>query len=454
MKANILLRLSIILVSFILVLWTVFVAYYHIQQGIEAKEVNPTPERLSLILEILRETPAQDREKLLTALRSPFLDLDILPRHALLFDAQGRYYSRTNVYSYSAELGNGLLHVEENLPWVNPFRNAFDWLAGEEKSAYPSNALTFWLGLDAQYMLVARSLVPIVVTPFGLPTGTAAGIIGAGLALITILIFHREVLPLKKFAALVEKIDPAGETIEFPKFRSATSEIRSLRNAFLRLQSRLQTLTRTRMALIGGIQHDIRSFATRLRLRLEALPDELERERAIADINDMIVLLDDALLAAQAGFGSLDQQIVDVDEWLGGEVRDLQSVGFQVRLESRTESEAIQVLADRVALRRVLVNLVENAIKYGVKCRVSLAREEDFAVITVDDWGPGFNGPSAGLLLEPFVRAEISRARTTGGAGLGLAIASSLAEAHGGSIDLGNHPEGGRVSLRLPAFDE
>ncbi|MEP2435280.1 ATP-binding protein [Roseibium sp.] len=447
------LRTILIFISSLLMVWTIFVAYYYIQQGIKANEVNPSPGRIATILTLVNAAQPQDRDTLLDALGSPFLELDILPRHALLFDGQGPAYSRPNVREYSSVFGESLLHVEENLPWNSPFRDAFDTVLGRQGFTYPASALTFWLAIDDHYMLVVRSLVPIVVSPLGLPTGTAAGIIGAGFAFLTILIFHREVLPLRKFAALVEKIDPAGETIDFPKFRSATPEIRSLRDAFLRLQSRLQTLTRTRMALIGGIQHDVRSFATRLRLRVETVPDESERERAIADIDDMITLLDDALLAARAGFGSLDQQIVDIAEWLVGEVQDLRSIGFDVHYDDCPVQDCDQVLADRVALRRILVNLVENAIKYGNECSITLQQDQDMIDINIDDRGPGFQDDTARLLIEPFVRAEASRARKTGGAGLGLAIANSLAEAHGGHITLSNHPEGGRVSLSLPVFD-
>lgn len=432
--------------------WTIFVAYHYIQQGIKATQVNPSPHRVATILELVNTTKPQNRDYLLTAIRSPFLELDILPRHALLFDGQGPVYTRPNVQAYSVVFGDALLHVEENLSWNSPFRDAFESLFGRKGFTYPASALTFWLAIDEHYMLVVRSLVPIVVSPLGLPTGTAAGIIGAGLAFLTILIFHREVLPLRKFASLVERIDPAGETIDFPRFRSATPEIRSLRNAFLHLQSRLQTLTRTRMALIGGIQHDVRSFATRLRLRVETVPDESERERAIADINDMIALLDDALLAARAGFGSLDQQIIDIAEWLTIEVGDLRSIGFDVHYDEVSGQGCGQVLADRVALRRILVNLVENAIKYGRECSITLQQDRDMVDIHIDDRGPGFEDDTARLLIEPFVRAETSRARKTGGAGLGLAIANSLADAHGGFITLSNQPMGGRVTLRLPIF--
>jgi signal transduction histidine kinase len=111
------------------------------------------------------------------------------------------------------------------------------------------------------------------------------------------------------------------------------------------------------------------------------------------------------------------------------------------------------LLGDRVALRRVVFNLIDNAVKYGRRARLSLSRDAQWIVLLVDDDGPGIAADKRELLLEPFVRLEGSRNRQTGGAGLGLAIVRNLIEAHGGQIQISDAPGGGaRIGVRLPGF--
>ena len=95
---------------------------------------------------------------------------------------------------------------------------------------------------------------------------------------------------------------------------------------------------------------------------------------------------------------------------------------------------------------------VDNAIKYGTRARATFDQDEERITILIDDDGPGFSEEARSLLLEPFVRAEPSRSRGTGGAGLGLSVARSLTEAHDGAISLENTPRGGRVKVTLPLF--
>ena len=104
-----------------------------------------------------------------------------------------------------------------------------------------------------------------------------------------------------------------------------------------------------------------------------------------------------------------------------------------------------------MALRRAIGNLVENAVAYGERARVGLAAGAGRVDVVVDDDGPGIPAEAAARVFEPFVRLEGSRSRDTGGVGLGLAIARSVARSHGGDVLLENRPEGGlRAILRLP----
>jgi signal transduction histidine kinase len=207
------------------------------------------------------------------------------------------------------------------------------------------------------------------------------------------------------------------------------------------------------MVMLGGISHDVRTYATRLRLRAEKIDDELERDRAIADINDMIVLLDDALLASRAGAGELAEEMVEIHDIVWGEVTDRQRGGANIDYQRDQWKRPPIVLGDRLALRRVVANLAENAIKYGGCAHLRSTIVGSDILLTVDDEGAGIPPEQRQAMLEPFSRLETSRNRGTGGAGLGLAIARGLVEAHRGELSIQEAPSGGaRISVRLPLF--
>ena len=212
-------------------------------------------------------------------------------------------------------------------------------------------------------------------------------------------------------------------------------------------------LIKGRMALIGGLQHDVRTFATRLRLRVDKISDPVERDRAVTDIQDMIHLLDDALLSSRAGANELDEELIELAALVRSEAADRGEQNADVTVATAPETAGLHVLGDRLALRRVVANLVENALKYGGAAHLGLATRNGEMVLTVDDRGPGIPPDQRALLLEPFTRIEGSRARRTGGSGLGLAVVHSLLLAHRGTLEIGDAPGGGaRITVRLPIF--
>ena len=116
-----------------------------------------------------------------------------------------------------------------------------------------------------------------------------------------------------------------------------------------------------------------------------------------------------------------------------------------------TAPESVFLTLRPTAIRRALRNLIDNALRYGTRAEVALVRQGGEAVITIADHGPGLPEDQLEAVFEPFVRGEASRSRATGGVGLGLAIARSIARAQGGEVTLANRPEGGLLAtLRLP----
>lgn len=436
-------RIFAISASILLALWIALITVFYVTNDLSRTATRLSPEQLAAITELLTTLPAEARPRALAALQSSMLELQIVPAEALPAE-DGEPVDEKEMTAYRQMLGTRLqeirlMHQERGLP--------------RPRQIFPTaRPIEFRIALDDGQILVAEARTPFFVTLFGLPAGMAPGLIGTLFACLAFFLLHREINPLTRLAAALDRVDPSGEPISLPPLRSTTPETRALARAFDRLQMRLQAMTRSRMALIGGIQHDVRSFATRLRLRLEQLPDDSERERATADIDDMIGLLDNALLASKAGIGALNEELLDLSELLRAEIADFAGAGLPVTLEMVETGTEISVIADRVALRRVIANVIDNALCYGHRARVGLAVTRTEATISIADDGPGFSQENKDVLLEPFVRAEPSRARSTGGAGLGLAVARTLIEAQGGSIALENGARGGVVRLSLPLY--
>src|SRR5919202_6896759 len=132
-------------------------------------------------------------------------------------------------------------------------------------------------------------------------------------------------------------------------------------------------MLRVRMTQVGGLAPDVRTFATRLRLRVEHIPDEAERQRAIADIDDMIRLLDDALLSTRAGAGGLSQEMVELAALLEGDVHDRRVQGAAVDLLVDERARNLVVLGDRLALRRGFPHTIHKSLAYGHAAHVLAA---------------------------------------------------------------------------------
>ena len=441
-------RLLAIGTSLFVVLWIVLItSFYWSGRGSE-RQINPKPEQLKALATLANQLGPPDITTLVEAMASAMISVEIHPPSEQPH-TDINLLEEEEFAPYRTQLGAQLIRIQPN--------ESLKGRPGARLFAGVVFPLEFWIRLQNGNLMIVEVKTSFISTRSGVPAGIYAGLLGAILSALAFFLLHREIRPLAKLAAAVEKIDPTGEMVELPQFRTATPEVTALSAAFNRLQVRLHTLARSRVALIGGIQHDIRSFATRLHLRVEKLPQEQDRLRATADIRDMIELLDNALMASRAEVGALNEELLDIGVLLRGEIADFRQAGEQVTLEQVPATEEILVLGDRLALRRVFVNVIENAIKYGTKAHVQVKENTDGIYVIIEDEGPGFgeNESEHALLLEPFTRSEPSRARKTGGAGLGLAVVQALLSAHGGKITLSATSEGhGRVVLSLPLLSQ
>ena len=439
-------RIGLIVVVGLGMAWISTIALYYIARAHTAESNTlPVPGHIAALVELIERTPSEERKLVLRVASSETFAARIDAGANTGTTAQ-RILPRLNQRAIESSLqALGGRPVSVNFADVGERRRLFSRLVPP--------TVDVRVGLRTGDTLVIEVGNAILLGPLGLPVGFGAGIFGTLIALLALLVMHRETKPLARLAEAVDRVDLSLDPVALPEARRSAPEIRSLIDAFNRLQGRLGELLRSRMAMLGGISHDVRTYATRLRLRAEKINDEAERDRAIADINDMILLLDDALLASRAGAGELAEEMVEIDDIIRAEVADRRSGGARIDYQGGHWKQVPIVLGDRLALRRVVANLADNAIKYGGSAHLrSMIVDKDF-LLTVDDEGAGIPPEHRQAMLEPFSRLETSRSRGTGGAGLGLAIARGLTEAHGGALSIQQAPSGGaRISVRLPLF--
>ena len=251
--------------------------------------------------------------------------------------------------------------------------------------------------------------------------------------------------PIRVFAEAAERLgaDPEAE----PLTPSGPSEVRTAIHAFNDMQASLRDHMRRRAQTVAAIAHDLRTPLTRLRFRAEQAPEAV-RDRMAADIEEMDALIGQAMAYVRGEATPDRREHFDLDALAAACAEGFKETGEAVTFDGGGE---LPVEADPAALRRALGNLIANAVKYSGGARVKAFAEAGRAVVTVEDDGPGLSDDDLEAVFEPFHRAEPSRSRETGGAGLGLTVARQAARAHGGEVTVANRPGGGLLArLDLP----
>ena len=267
----------------------------------------------------------------------------------------------------------------------------------------------------------------------------------AGLAY---LVTRMTMRPLKRLAQAAKDL---GNDINHPPLTLAGSgEIRQASAAFNAMQARIRQHIAQRTQMLAAITHDLQTPLTRMRLRLEKVRDEDLQQKLVGDLSAMQHMVREGLDLARSMDSSEAMQALDLDSLLDSVCSDAADGGQDVRLKGRA---AMKLMGRPMALRRCLGNLIDNAVKYGQQASVTVERMTGAARVRIRDNGPGIPADQLAMVFEPFYRIETSRSRESGGTGLGLTIARNIAEQHGASVLLANHPDGGlEVTLLIPEY--
>ncbi|MBU2146234.1 MAG: HAMP domain-containing protein [Alphaproteobacteria bacterium] len=256
---------------------------------------------------------------------------------------------------------------------------------------------------------------------------------------------RRIVGPMSALAVGADRLGRGLDTDPLPM--TGPSEVRETTQAFNRMKDRLTRFVNERTHMLTALSHDLRSPLTAMRLRIEMLDETEDSVRLNALVEEMQAMVEATLEFARGVAKAEPAAEVDVAALLSDLVGDVGEDRATLLV-----SQPLHATIRPQALNRALRKLIDNAVRYGGIAKVTLKRESDMAAITIADNGPGLPDDQLEAVFEPFVRLEGSRSRNTGGVGLGLAIARTIIQAHGGTVILRNLPGGGlEAVVHLPA---
>lgn len=322
------------------------------------------------------------------------------------------------------------------------------WLTHGLRGAAPRGPIRLLVGLRSGEVVVIER-VPVVLQQLASRYFAIALVAAVILALLMAVLLWQVVRPLARLVQAAEAFRGAFDAPDAPL--TGAREIRALAAALNAMKQRIGGSIGERTRMLAAIAHDLRTYLTRLRLRVERIAEDRPRQQAIADVEEMGLLLDDILLFARedAG-GTAAAPVIDARAEVLAYAETRRDIGDAVEVE--VPAGPARCRCAPLALRRILANLIDNAIRYGARAHVSLAIEREWVRIAVTDEGPGVSKEFLDRLTEPFERLETSRGRHSGGAGLGLAIVKGLAQSHGGGLTFETASNGAlRAIVRLPA---
>ena len=268
--------------------------------------------------------------------------------------------------------------------------------------------------------------------------------LGVGLVVVVVLCVVLVRHAVRPLTMLTKAADRLGRDVLAPPVEiRGPREVMAAASAFNRMQGRLRRFIEDRTQMIAAISHDLRTPITRLKLRAEFIEDDEQRLKILADLDEMEAMISSTLAFARDD--SARESKVTVD--LVGVLIDLCDQ-FSVSFDGPDE---LEMTLGANGVKRAFANLIENACKYAGGGRLTLRVDGDNVVVTIDDDGPGIPVSELENVFAPFYRVESSRNRETGGTGLGLAVARSAIRGNGGDVTLANRsPNGLTATVTLP----
>ena len=314
----------------------------------------------------------------------------------------------------------------------------------------PRQAITVSVPLFDGNWLNGAALEPPVTPPIGWQPAAFLALLLGSIVGVLLLLIGRVTRPLSALASAADSLG-RGATVG-PVPENGPMEVRVTTRAFNAMQDRLSRYVDDRTRMLAAISHDLRTPITALRLRAEMLDDGENRDRMLETLDTMAQMTDATLSFMRDASSSEETSRVDLAALVASVSEDFRDMGNQV---SWSVPDRLIYPCRSNGLRRVMSNLIENAVRYGSEISVDLQQAPDEVSLVVRDNGPGIPIEKLDAVFKPFERLDSARNTESGNVGLGLAISRSIVQAHGGDLTLRNRPEGGlEARVSLPAVED
>ena len=419
-------------------------------------------QHIASIARMVEDVPPEWRARIIENIQSPTLTVSLAPTNAFTAPEEEDWKTAAIHRYLCGEVGRDdtadvIVRLVDEPPQLAPTKHGVievsqhhrhtGWFEPHKVEEWPSGtSLASSVQLsDGQWLNFSATITDISRVWLG------PAILSLGLMVLTVILFslwavRRLTRPLHVFAVAAERL---GRDVNAPPMNEVGPvEIRQAAHAFNDMQERLRRLVENRTRMLAAISHDLRTPITQLRLRAEFIEDAEEQAKTLATLEEMETMIAATLSFAREDATAEEARIVDLSALLGSICDDLADTGEAV---SFAPSDPIALECRPATLKRALVNLIENALKYGGTARLAISKSAKTVRLIIDDDGPGIPEGEMSNVFLPFYRVEKSRSPATGGIGLGLSIARTIVHAHGGDIQLENRPGGGlRAIVELP----
>ncbi len=265
------------------------------------------------------------------------------------------------------------------------------------------------------------------------------------LLILSYLFMKGQIRPLKRLAIIAETF---GRGLDTPEIKeSGALEIRQTANAFNLMRTRIKRFLKQRTDMLAGVSHDLRTPLTRMKLQLSLMKDKSAKNELENDINEMTAMLDSYVSFVRGETSDPIEQI-DLNEFLKDICQNIKTnkknLSLKVKKNIKSSGKPIQ-------LRRSIVNIIENAVRYAENILVDVDSDENNILIKISDDGPGIPAEKYEDVFKPFFTLDPSRNKLKGESGLGMTIARDIIRSHGGDIKLSISSLGGLETLiKLP----
>ena len=257
-------------------------------------------------------------------------------------------------------------------------------------------------------------------------------VFGAFFTLIAFMYLRNQLRPITRLAVAAEAFG-RGQTV--PYTASGAIEVKAAGNAFLEMRNRIERHIEQRTMILSGVSHDLRTPLTRLKLGISLL-DSDDKEPLERDVEEMRLMLDEFLTFAKAQDNEHSNfELLTVSSIIDSLKDDYQRSNAKLQVANNITTGSYFMRPSLI--RRALDNIIGNALRYGTLANLKVTIDNEYINFIVEDDGPGIPAEMRPEALKPFSRLDPARNQDKGmGVGLGLPIASDIAQAHGGSLRL------------------